>query len=70
MKDYMLGPVAAMLERRGIPQPSLPQLFLRPANAYQHFRKHAPRALYRSIDSCSNCHQNIPSIRLPQFGGL
>jgi hypothetical protein len=23
-------------------------------NAYQHFRKHAPRALYRSIDSCSN----------------
>jgi hypothetical protein len=26
-------------------------------NAYQHFRKDAPRALYRSIDSCSNCHQ-------------
>jgi hypothetical protein len=25
-------------------------------NAYQHFRRETPRALYRSIKSCSNCH--------------
>jgi hypothetical protein len=25
-------------------------------NAYQHFRREAPRALYRSTNSCSNCH--------------
>src|SRR5688572_8551463 len=40
---------------------------VRPQNAYQHFRTHAPRALYRAVKSCSNCRKsaepNRPAIQ-------
>jgi hypothetical protein len=57
VKDHILGPVAAMLERRGIRNRHGRNCSFGLQNAYQHFRKDAPRALYRSVNSCSNCHQ-------------
>jgi hypothetical protein len=41
----------------------LPTGHLKRKNAYQHFRPHAPRTLYRAVKSCSNCRNSAGSNR-------